>query len=118
MSSPGNRKVKDKAKSDDLATEKIETYGQPHNDKGGRIPINPCLKSKRVWLDKELVKIANQAPLTYKYFTMAEENFENNHSQIFQIRLLHLFQKYCDKKYECRQYRITVHFPVQIAIPV
>ena len=27
MSSPGNRKVKDKAKSNDPTTEKIETYG-------------------------------------------------------------------------------------------
>ena len=58
MSSPGNRKVKDKAKSNDPATEKIETYGYPHNDKSGKTPFNPCLKSQRIWLDKELVKIA------------------------------------------------------------
>ena len=98
MSSPGNRKVKDKAKSNDPATEKIETYGQSYNDKSGKTPFNPCLKSQRVWLDKELVKIAIQALLTYQYFTMVEENFENNHSQIFQISLLHLFQEYDDKK--------------------
>ena len=29
---------------------------------------------------------------------MVEKNLENNHSQIFQISLLHLFQEYDDKK--------------------
>ena len=57
---------------------------------------------------------------------MVEENFENNHSQIFQISLLHLLQEYDDKnlsvdntelqyisqyklKSQCNQY-IWVHF--------
>ena len=26
--------------------------------KSGKTPLNPCLKSQRVWLDKELVKTA------------------------------------------------------------
>ena len=98
MSSPGNRKVKNKAKSNDPPTEKIETYGQPYNDVSGKTPLNPCLKSKKVWLNKELAKIAIQALLTCQYLTMVEENFENNYSQIFQISLLHLFQEYDDKK--------------------
>ena len=98
MSSPGNRKVKSQAKFNAPQTEKIETYGQRYNDKSGKTSFNPCLKSQKVWLNKELVKIAIQALLTYQYFTMVEENFENSHSQIFQISLLHLFQEYDDKK--------------------
>ena len=99
MPSPGNRKVKYK-KQNPMTPQlkKMETYGQPYNDKSGRTPFNPCLQSQRVQFDKELVKIATLALLTYQYFTMVEENFENNHSQIFQIRLLHLFQEYDDKK--------------------
>ena len=60
----------------------------------------------------------NLSPFYYQYFTMVQENFENNRSQIFQISLLHFFQEYDTRNYECMQYRITVHFPVQFAIPV
>ena len=77
MSSPGNRKVKDKAKSNDPTTEKIETNGQPYYDKSGRTPLNSCLKSQRAWLDKELV----------------QTEFLN----LSKISLLHSFQEYDQK---------------------
>ena len=76
MSSPLKRKVKDKAKSNDPATEKIETYGQPYNDKSGRT-LHSCLKSQRAWLNKELVQI--------EFLNLSE------------ISLLHSFQEYDQK---------------------
>ena len=87
------RKVEGKAKSNVPATEKIKTYGQPYSYKSDRTPFNPYLKSKRVWFDRDLVKIAIQVLLAYQYFTMVEENFEKIYSQIFLIRIQEIMSR-------------------------